>query len=130
HAALHGNAGLAFHGCNALRVLKGIRLTADQTERVRLLAGKPVKQGDRFLVPAEVRGLTPEGKDVLFSRATIVLTERLPDGGPAALPATLPGSLLDRADAYQGLLFHGPLLQGIERIEACGPDGVVGTVAA
>ena len=86
HSAMHGNPGLAFHGFNDLRVLKGIRLDADRSLCVRLFAGRAQKNGDFFHAPTELRGVGADGRDIVFSRAEIVLTDRLPAPAPASLP--------------------------------------------
>ena len=48
------------------------------TATLRALAGKAVKQDKLFLVPVELRGKRRDGRDVIHSRAEIVLAAALP----------------------------------------------------
>jgi acyl transferase domain-containing protein len=112
HAAMHNNPGLAFHGFDELRVLKGIRLTEKGTHLIRALAGKSTKHQSHYGVPVELHGVGPDGKNVLHVRVTIVLTRRLPE--PPALPdVRFDPSPRDTTAIYRDLLFHGPDLQGL-----------------
>ena len=55
---------------------------------LRALAGKAVKQDKTFVVPVELRGKRQDGREVLHSRAEIVLAPSLPKPPPAdAAPA-------------------------------------------
>ncbi len=56
-AALHQNPGLAFHGLNDVRVLHGVRLSADESQPLQLFAGKMEKRDGDFRVPVELRVL-------------------------------------------------------------------------
>ena len=78
HGALHANPGLAFHGFNDLRVLKGIILSGEESLRLRVFTGKPVKENNLYRVPAEIRGSTGNGRDLPYVRAEIILTAMLP----------------------------------------------------
>ncbi len=121
--ALHTQPGLAFHGIDDLRVLKGVIFNGAPV-RLRVLTGRAEKRDGFYLVPAELRSDT-HGAETLHARATIVLADRLPKGKrtlaePAGDPYA-PGL----KEIYGEILFHGPLLQGIERVESCGPDGII-----
>ncbi len=127
--AMHSNPGLAFHGCNELRVFKGVLLDAGQTLPLRVLAGKAIGQpGGMFLVKVELRSVAAD-REFLHARGEIVLANQLP-ATPAPTPVVplhpYPHSL---ADVYQRLLFHGPDLQGLERIEGASPEGMSALVA-
>src|SRR5262249_26465967 len=128
--ALHGNPGLVFHGLDDLRVLKGVRLAEGQSCRLRILAGKATRQGAEYLVPVELHSTAAEERDVLHARAVAVLSARLPKApGPAP---TLDLERYDRelSEIYRDLLFHGPDLQGIGRIEGLSANGLSAWVAA
>jgi acyl transferase domain-containing protein len=125
HAALHQNPGLAFHGCNDLRVMHGVTLGDGPPPELRILAGKAVRRDGAFVAPAELHGTRPDGREVLHARAEVVLTSDLPPAPLAAEPPVLADYLHSREDIYQSLLFHGRELQGIEEVEGCSDEGVV-----
>jgi hypothetical protein len=132
HAALHHNPGLAFHGCDGLRVLHGVALDGGPA-RLRVGAGKAERRGGLYWAPAELRGVRADGREALHARAEVALVTPLPAAPSPTLP--LPQGAYPRspADAYRELLFHGPDLQGIERVDgrdAWGISGVVRTAPA
>ncbi len=130
HAALHGNPGLAFHGFDDLRILKGVRLAEGQTWKVKVRAGKAVKQDTLYRVPVELHGTGSDGRDVLHSRATVVLVQRLPAPPESAPELAMPAYHRAKAEIYRELLFHGPDLQGIQQVEGCSDQGILATVHA
>ncbi len=128
HAALHHNPGLLFHGCDNLRVLSGVILEADTPPVLYVGAAKAVRQDSFFVAAAELRGRRSDGREVLHARADVVLASQLPAAPPAGLMSALPSYERSIAEVYEQLLFHGPLLHGIESIDGCGPEGIVGRV--
>ncbi|HWG45069.1 MAG TPA: polyketide synthase dehydratase domain-containing protein, partial [Gemmataceae bacterium] len=130
HGALHQNPGLQFHGCNDLRILHGVILDGDAAPTLRVDAGKAVKREDVFVVPVELRGLRPDGREILHARAEVVLANQLP-AAPAVAPTPhCPPYSRTPEDIYQNLLFHGPDLHGIEQIEGCGEHGILARVGS
>src|SRR5205807_8784720 len=127
HAALHGNPGLAFHGLDHLKIFQPVTITDGRPTSVRVLAGRSAVDGDLFRVPGEMRGTKADGRDVVFSRAEVLLATNLPRGTRSLAEPALPPFPLDTDDVYQRVLFHGPELRGIESIHGCGPDGIVVT---
>jgi NAD(P)-dependent dehydrogenase (short-subunit alcohol dehydrogenase family) len=133
HAAMHGSPGLQFHGFNDLRVTAGLKVEAGGQVPLRALSGKPVKQdkaagssSDRlFLVPVELRGKNKAGREVIYSRAEIVLAQALPKPPPADPPPAVTPVGYDVARAYREFLFHGPDLQGIAEIVGRAPRAFV-----
>jgi hypothetical protein len=113
HAALHNNPGLQFHGFNDLRVTAGLKVEAGAQLPLRALAGKAVKRDGLFVVPVELRGKKPDGRELLHSRAEIVLASSLPKPPPAEpVPEVAPLGY-DASRAYAEFLFHGPDLHGM-----------------
>ena len=130
HGALHQNPGLQFHGCDELRILHGVILDGDNAPTLRVDAGKASKRDGLYVVPVELRGSRADGRDVLHARADVVLANQLPSA-PAPFNAFHANPYArTTAETYRHMLFHGPDFQGIERIETCGPQGVVGVVRA
>jgi acyl transferase domain-containing protein/NAD(P)-dependent dehydrogenase (short-subunit alcohol dehydrogenase family)/acyl carrier protein len=128
HAALHGNPGLVFHGFNEARITNGIKVDDLTAAGVRALAGKALKRdGGLFHVPVELRGKRKDGRDVIHSRAEVVLSAALPKApAPNPLPETGPYPH-PLNEIYRYFLFHGPDLHGIERVDGLGEAAVVGT---
>ncbi|HEY7310717.1 MAG TPA: SDR family NAD(P)-dependent oxidoreductase, partial [Gemmataceae bacterium] len=130
HGALHQNPGLLFHGCNDLRILHGVILDSDTVPTLRIHAGKAVKRDGVFIVPVELRGIRSDGREVLHARAEIVLANQLPPPPAAAAAPNCRPYMRGPQEVYQNLLFHGPDLHGIERIEGCGERGIVARVSS
>jgi hypothetical protein len=89
-----------------------------------------VRHDGAHRVTAEVRSRRADGREVVHSRADVLLAADLPRGGPARPEPALPAYPLDPDDVYQRVLFHGPELRGLEAIGGCGPEGVVVTAQA
>jgi NAD(P)-dependent dehydrogenase (short-subunit alcohol dehydrogenase family) len=130
HAAMVQNPGLAFHGCDDLRVLQGVVLDGP-APTLRVGAAKATRRDGLFVAAAELRSVRPDGREVLHARAEVVLANALPAAPePQPLPA-LDAYPLTPDEVYrQGVLFHGPDLRCLERVEGCGEAGVVGVVRA
>jgi len=131
HGALHGNPGLKFCGIDDMRLLKGIKL--DRVKKtIRLMAGKTVKNGNRFEVDLELRDGVKDGREVIHSRAKAVLGDRPMQPPAYELPRDLAVENYARpvADIYQSILFHGHDLHGIKRIMNCSPLGMTAKLAS
>ncbi len=127
HARLHRNPGLNFHGIDGLRVLHGVILDGP-APTVRVAAGKTVKRDGVLVAPVEMRGTGRNGREIVYARAEVVLAADLPPAPLAEAPASLDPYARSVVEAYQSLLFHGPDLHGIERIDGCGGAGIVAAV--
>ncbi|HEY1189451.1 MAG TPA: SDR family NAD(P)-dependent oxidoreductase, partial [Gemmata sp.] len=127
HAALHGNPGFQFHGFNDLRVTSGLKIEAGGQVPVRALAGKAVKQDKLLVVPVELRGRKKDGRDVIYSRAEIVLASALPKPPPADRPPAVTPVPYDVPRAYREFLFHGQDLKGIAALVGRADRAFVGT---
>ncbi len=132
HGALHENPGLFLHGFDDMRILNGIRIE-NGNKMIRVLTGKPVKNGSVFEVDVEIRdGVQQDGTDLIHSRAKAILTENLslppvfskPEH--TGLDTTYPKSI---DEAYDKILFHGLQLRGINEILSCSPSGMTATVS-
>jgi NAD(P)-dependent dehydrogenase (short-subunit alcohol dehydrogenase family)/acyl carrier protein len=113
HGALHGNPGLFFHGLDDMQALKGIRLDQQQ-KMIRLMAGRPVKNGPFFEVDVEIRDGVKDGIDIVHYRAKAVLTDsfsqpprfdRLKKIDSRPYPMSI-------EEIYDKILFQGIELQG------------------
>jgi acyl transferase domain-containing protein/NAD(P)-dependent dehydrogenase (short-subunit alcohol dehydrogenase family) len=127
HAALHGNPGLVFHGFNELRVTQPVAVESGLSVPLRAFAGKATKQEKQFVVPVELRGKRKDGRELIHSRAEIVLVSSLPAAPLADRPPQVSPLTYSIPDAYRELLFHGPELQGIERIEGASESAFIGS---
>jgi hypothetical protein len=113
-----------------LRLFKGVILGDAEGVMVDILAGKAVRNGSGLLVPVELRGRLANGREVIHARAEALLTERQPARGHRRNVPVLQRYSLERAGIYQQVLFHGPALQGIARVEGFGDRAIVGWVSA
>jgi hypothetical protein len=127
HAALHGNPGLLFHGFNDLRVTQPVAVESGVSATIRAFASKALKQDKLFVVPVELRGKRKDGREMLHSRAEIVLVSALPAAPLADKPPAVTPLSYSVAAAYRESLFHGPELQGIERLEGASEIAFIGT---
>ncbi len=130
HGALHGNPGLKFHGCDNLSVFKGLVLDAGHGLRLKIHAGDATKTEEGYRVPVELRAKQKDGGEFLHARADILLTERLPSDEPRLDAPEGPAYEKTAAETYRDHLFHGPDLQGIERVHICSPEGVIADASA
>jgi acyl transferase domain-containing protein/NAD(P)-dependent dehydrogenase (short-subunit alcohol dehydrogenase family)/acyl carrier protein len=121
HAALHANPGMRFVGLEDLRVLKGAILENGAAVLLELAVSKPQPRDGRTAVTVELRG---PGGAVTHSAATVLLATTFGQGSPTLAQRTLPTYRGSRDDIYRGLLFHGPMMQGIVSVDGCGDMGV------
>jgi malonyl CoA-acyl carrier protein transacylase len=127
HAATHGNPGLLFQGLNNLRILHGVQLEGEEAATLRILAGKPKKQEYQFLIPVEMHG-TQGQREVLYSRAEIMLSGKYSSGTSQMAVTDLPHYSQSPEEVYRSILFHGPALQGIQEIAGMSREEIVALV--
>lgn len=125
HAALHGNPGLHFSGLDEVRVLKGLAL--DNVHRpIRLMAARARRDGDGYTVDCELRSQASPTQEVTHARAAVRLMESVTDASQV-MPAANGGSsgqTISTESLYRDVLFHGPMLRAIDRIDRVGDDGL------
>jgi NAD(P)-dependent dehydrogenase (short-subunit alcohol dehydrogenase family) len=124
HGALHGNPGLAFHGFDECRLLKGVTLGADDVVPLRIHAGKASKADGAFVVPVELWSVAADGRETLHVRAKALLTDGHPEAPAAAILDALEPFATTRSEIYGTQLFHGPDFQGIETVAGCDARGI------
>jgi len=115
-------------GLRDLSMFKGVILESER-RAVRVLAHPEgaASGGDNLLITAELRAEDPEAPARPFYRAGVLLGRTLPPP-PARTRSTISGGALpaDMAELYPRWFFHGPLFQGIRRVEAVGREGMAG----
>ncbi len=129
--AVHRNPGLVVCGVDQLKLHKGLIVDSRHSAHVEVRAGKAARDGSHFVVPVELRGTLPNGREVAHARASVVLGEHH-DHDKATMPLTdarLPEYRLSREVIYETILFHGPAMQGILHVEGVGERMVAGRVA-
>jgi NAD(P)-dependent dehydrogenase (short-subunit alcohol dehydrogenase family) len=111
-----------------LRLLQGVVLRGSSA-KIRVSA-RPQAPASREGSKVDVEISDPENPRRLHYRATVELARRLPDPPSVSLPpATEPRPFpLPVDEAYRRWLFHGPLFQGISRIDRIGVDAIEGTL--
>jgi hypothetical protein len=125
HGAMHANPGLTFNGFNNLRVLKGLKISGNESLNIRVMTGKSVKKDDMFVVPVELRS-SSDGEEQKNANAEIILSTKLAEGKSTISKIDSQPSNLN-GDIYRDFLFHGTDLQGIEKIEGCSEKGITAT---
>ena len=116
HAAMHGNPGMKFQGLEGFKVLKGIVLEPDGSQRVvaEAAAGQ-LNDAGSLSVPVRIVSQLG-GRQVVHARAEVLLGETSPSRPEPAFDAE-PG-MDASSDVYgDGRLFHGIHFQGIESYE-------------
>jgi acyl transferase domain-containing protein/NAD(P)-dependent dehydrogenase (short-subunit alcohol dehydrogenase family) len=126
HGALHNNPGFQLAGLDAMRLLKGIVLD-DHQRPIRVLTSAAESIGDGITVNLELRDGVAAGAEVIHSKATALLTDRLPSAPVFDIPADLRNAAYSRdvTQIYADILFHGHALQGIRRVRGCTPNGML-----
>jgi NAD(P)-dependent dehydrogenase (short-subunit alcohol dehydrogenase family)/acyl carrier protein len=126
HGAMHDNPGLVFCGFDDLRIYKGVTLDAGQTASIDIHAGRAQFEGGYERVHVLLRS-----GSALHAGATILLGAELPSDQPSDQPTPDGPYSQPATSAYSsGRLFHGPLLEAIERVESCDGSGIVGVLRA
>ncbi len=125
-AAMHHHPGMAFHGFDGFKVLKGVVLQPSQSVAIQLRTSEGTWRGDLFAVPVRV---TSSGvkREVLHAQAEVLLS-------PNALP-TAPASrlVMEEGGGFSapyslGILFHEKAFQGIHHVESCTASGISAAV--
>ncbi len=126
HGALHLNPGMQFQGFDDFRVLKGVTLKADETIRLRILAGNIIHKGDVSLVPVELRS-----DDLLHASAIMILADSYETNVLPQLKVVNKKYNKTQGEYYKnGQLFHGQDLQGIKEVTHCSDKGIAANVNA
>ena len=127
--AVQRNPGLVVCGIDQLQLYKGVIVGPNHKATVEVRVGKAVRGDGHFLVPAELRGTLANGREVAHARADVVLAERHATAPRELIESELSVYPIPRDEIYQTILFHGPALQGIERVEGLGERAIAGWVA-
>jgi len=130
HSALHSNPGLRFHGFNNFRILKGVTVPGDSSHTIQMLAGKPRKEGEFYVVPVEMQGLDYAGRKMLHAQAECLLIDQLPQEQPSITELALDFCQYKNGDIYRKYLFHGPDFHGIKQVEGCSASGIIAMIKA
>jgi acyl transferase domain-containing protein/NAD(P)-dependent dehydrogenase (short-subunit alcohol dehydrogenase family) len=123
-AAIQRNPGLAFVGLDHVQLYKGVVLDEDQSEQVDLRAAKATRTEGEYRVTVELGGTIPGGRMVVHARAEAILADRQPEGNRTLAEIQHPPLAVSREAMYESMLFHGPALHGIERVDGIGPRGL------
>jgi hypothetical protein len=76
-----------------------------------------------------MRGTLGEGREIVHARAVASLADRHAEGPGARAEVELAPPGVDRDELYERILFHGPALQAIERVDGCDDRGIAGFVS-
>jgi NAD(P)-dependent dehydrogenase (short-subunit alcohol dehydrogenase family) len=126
--AAQGWPELSVAGVRDLQLLQGLVLR-DARAAVRLVARPQVPASpERSRVDVEIADL--ENPRRIHYRASVEMARRLPDPPSPVLPPIGEARPfpLPVDEAYRRWLFHGPLFQGITRLDRIGVDGIEGSL--
>ena len=125
HAALHGNPGLHLGGLDEVRVLKGLSLENGHRP-IKLMAARARREGDGYTVDCELRSQASPTQEITHARAAVRLIERI-NADSQTMPSAngnSSGQTISSDSLYRDVLFHGPMLRAIDRIDRLGDDGL------
>ncbi len=123
------NPGLLVRGLDNVRVFKGLILKDRQPAMVDVRVGKAIRSQGGFVVPAELRGTLPNGREITHTGADVVLVDRHSTGVRRLAAEALIPYPIKRDEVYQSILFHGPAMRGIEQIEGWSERAIGGWVS-
>jgi NAD(P)-dependent dehydrogenase (short-subunit alcohol dehydrogenase family) len=127
HVAQSKAGPLRFIGFNDLRIFQGVQLDDVTPARLRLFVGQPQEQDSIYVIPVEMRGWKKD-RESIHSRADILFAKEWPASPPPQeWPSTGPMTMKPH-ELYEQVLFHGPDLRAIERIDGVGETGIIGLV--
>ena len=117
--ALHGHPGMVAQAVENLRLFKGVVLRDHRPAAVSIRAGKGQRRGESLIVPVEMHGVLESGRDITHARGEVIIAARHSPGERLVAEAELHPLAVDREEIYRRVLFHGPAMQAIQRVEGC-----------
>jgi hypothetical protein len=127
--ALHCHPGLVVQGVDDLRLFKGVVLRDHKPATVSIRVGKGQRRGAESRVPVEMFAVLENGRELNHARGEVVLAERHGPGDRLLAETELPPLATDPEEIYRRILFHGPAMQAIQRIEGCDERTIAGWVS-
>uniref|UniRef100_Q02DB0 Beta-ketoacyl synthase n=1 Tax=Solibacter usitatus (strain Ellin6076) TaxID=234267 RepID=Q02DB0_SOLUE len=125
----HGWPELQVAAVRGLRLLHGVVLeTGTKTLRVVARLQSPASASSTS-VDVEVSGVGPSHR--IHYRATVDLVRRLPEAPPLNVPPLTDAQAfsMNTAELYRRWLFHGPMFQGIRRVDLVSAGGIQASLA-
>jgi acyl transferase domain-containing protein/NAD(P)-dependent dehydrogenase (short-subunit alcohol dehydrogenase family) len=127
--ALHRHPGMVVRGLDDLRLYKGLVLRGGQPADVSIRVGKLQRRGEHRAIPVEMQGLMEGGREIKHARAEVIIAEAHGVCQNHLVETSLPPLEIDRVEIYGRILFHGPALQAIGRVEGCSEQAIAGWVS-
>lgn len=116
HAAMHGQPGVPFVGWEDAKILHGVKLDGETVIDLQAYAGRPERRDGTLRSRSELRSRPQSsGRDVIFSKATVLLGKRPESERPRSAIANNSSQSIIRLSPYD-LLFHGEQLHAIEQV--------------
>ena len=122
--------GWSFAGVDNLRLFKGVILGEHDEATLEVRIGKAVRRDGHFVVATELNGSLSSGREVAHARAEVILSDRYTktparsNSEKHLVPFSRP-----HEEIYESVLFHGPAMRGIERVDGLGERTIAGWVA-
>jgi hypothetical protein len=125
HAAIHANPGVTFQGCDRFRILNGIFLEEHSPSTIQVLTSRGTRVQDSTSVPVIIRSVGHDGRETGHSQAEILVSRGALPGEIVTTPTQFPPYPHSIETIYDEMLFHGPELQGIQRVEGISDRAIV-----
>ncbi len=122
-AAVQRHPGLVLEGLDQLTLYKGVVLADAPAVTVETYLAKGRWESGKLHAPVEMRSTAAKGRVFTHARATVILGEAHGPALPRLQPIIAEQGRFDPDDYYREVLFHGPELRGLERIEGLDAQG-------
>jgi NAD(P)-dependent dehydrogenase (short-subunit alcohol dehydrogenase family)/acyl carrier protein len=127
--ALLRHPGMVVQGVDNLRLFKGVVLRDGKPARLSIRVGKLQARGDAQVITVELHGVLESGRELVHVRAEVVVADRYPAPERLLTATSLAPMAADREHIYRRVLFHGPAMQAIERVEGCDERAIAAWVS-
>jgi polyketide synthase-like dehydratase family protein len=128
-AALHRHPGMVVQGVDNLRLFKGVVLRDRKPVPLSIRVGKRTSRGDVQVVPVDLQGVLESGREIVHVRGEVVLADRYLPGERLLVATDLFPLAADPEEIYHRVLFHGPTMQAIQRVEGCDDRSIAAWVS-
>ncbi len=128
--AAHRHPGLVVQSVENVKLHKGVVLRDQRAVTVSLRADKGQPRGNAsILATVELRGMLGSGREITHARGSVMLAAQYPAGERLICETRLAPTATEHAEIYRRVLFHGPAMQAIQRIDGWN-DGLIAGWAA
>ncbi len=127
YGTLCQNPGLQFIGFENLRLLNGVIFDGEESQTIGIYTGKIRKRGAEYLVAGELMGRQDSPDRKIHARGEVLLAEGYPPpaaSNPGMANPSFHAYPHEFQEIYHQILFHGPQMQCIQRVEGFSDAGI------